>query len=46
MEPVTFDLGPGTYTVTISGKVKGTDGNLDLNFDVTQHLTISAEGCQ
>jgi len=46
MEPVTFDLGPGTYTVTISGKVKGTDGNLDLSFDVTQHLTISAEGCE
>lgn len=46
MEPVTFDLGPGDYMVTISGKIKGTDGNLDLSFDVTQHLTISAEGCQ
>jgi hypothetical protein len=46
MDPVTFDLGPGDYTVTISGKVKGTDGNLDLSFGVTQQLTISAEGCQ
>jgi hypothetical protein len=46
MEPVTFDLGPGDYTATISGKVKGTDGALDLPFSVTQLLTISAEGCQ
>ena len=45
-DPVTFDLGPGTYTVTISGKVKGTDGNLDISLGVTQQLTISAEGCQ
>ncbi len=41
-----YSLGPGSYTVTVTGTVKGNDGNANLSFTGTSQVNISAEGCQ
>jgi hypothetical protein len=46
MDQVCYNLGPGSYTVTITGRIKGVDGNANLSFVGTAQITINAEGCQ
>jgi len=46
MDQVCYNLGPGSYTVTITGRIKGVDGNANLSFVGTAQITINAENCQ
>jgi len=46
VDPITYTLGPGNYTITVTGTIKGVDGNASLSFSGTATTTISAEGCQ
>jgi len=45
MDPVHLDLPPGTYTITLTGTVKGNNALRDINFSVTQTINIVTPGC-
>jgi hypothetical protein len=45
MDPVHLDLPPGTYTITLTGTVKGNNALSDINFSVTQTINIVTPGC-
>jgi hypothetical protein len=45
MDTVPVTLGPGDYTVTLTGLVKGNSASSNLPFTVTNQLHISAENC-
>lgn len=45
MDPVTFDLGPGCYTATISADMKGVSGSAALALSGSQNVSISAGSC-
>jgi hypothetical protein len=45
MDPVPLNVGPGDYTVTLTGTVKGNNALADLSFTVTQTIHIIAPGC-
>jgi hypothetical protein len=46
MDAQQFELGPGDYTLKLTGVIKGNTGSADLGFSVVKNLTISAQGCQ
>lgn len=46
VDPICYRLEAGSYTVTVTGTIKGVDGNAKLNFTGTAQVNISAEGCQ
>lgn len=46
VDPICYTLGPGSYTITVTGTIKGVDGNASLSFSSTGSVHISAEGCQ
>lgn len=46
VDPISYNLGVGSYTITVSGTVKGVDGNANLAFSGTAQVTISAQGCE
>jgi hypothetical protein len=45
MDTVGLDLGPGDYTVTLTGVVKGNSASANLPFSVSQTLHIIGQGC-
>ncbi|MBI2166405.1 MAG: hypothetical protein HYU29_08415 [Chloroflexi bacterium] len=45
MTPVYLDLAAGSYTVTVTGTVKGNTGQVDISFTVKQNLIIITPGC-
>jgi hypothetical protein len=45
MDTVPATLGPGSYTVTLTGTVKGNSASSNLPFSITNQLHISAENC-
>ena len=42
----TYSLAAGTYTLTVSGTIKGNDGVASQSFSNTGSFTIHAENCQ
>jgi hypothetical protein len=46
VDPICYTLGAGSYTITVTGTIKGVDGNANLSFTGTGSVHISAEGCQ
>jgi hypothetical protein len=46
VDQICYSLGVGSYTVTVTGTIKGVEGNASLNFSGTAQVNISAEGCQ
>ena len=45
MDPVSLFLGPGTFTVELTGTVKDNSALASLPIDVTQTITIVTPGC-
>ncbi|HWG21631.1 MAG TPA: hypothetical protein VG225_13960 [Terracidiphilus sp.] len=45
MDTVSPSLGPGSYTVTLTGTVKGNSASASILFSVSQQLHISAGDC-
>ncbi|MBI4299483.1 MAG: hypothetical protein HY666_06960 [Chloroflexi bacterium] len=45
MDPLQLIVGAGTYTVTLKGTVKGTDGLANITFSVTQSVQVITPGC-
>jgi len=46
VEPITFTLGKGKYTVVVTGKVKGNDGTVSLKFKGTYNIILGPDPCQ
>jgi hypothetical protein len=45
MSPVQFTLGAGSYTLTLTGVVKGNSANATQSFGVQENLIIIGQGC-
>jgi hypothetical protein len=45
MDSVPLNVGPGDYTVTLTGTVKGNNALADTSFSVTQTIHIITPGC-
>lgn len=46
VDPICYQLGDGSYTVTVSGTVKGVEGAASTNFAGTGSFCINAGTCQ
>jgi hypothetical protein len=45
MNMVVVPFGPGNYTVTLTGVVKGNDATMDEAFSVSQNIIVVTQGC-
>ncbi len=46
VDPIQFELQPGSHTIVISGNLKGNDGLATVAVSAVKNIHIAAQGCQ